>query len=59
MTNGWPVTTKADKDYHGFGLKSIQYSVEKYKGSVVVDTKDNWFDLKILLPKAKNKASKL
>ena len=45
-----PVTTKADSRNHGFGLKSIRYSVEKYGGSVSVDLKKNWFELRILIP---------
>lgn len=45
-----PVTTKSDKKNHGFGLKSIRYSVEKYGGSVSVDMQKNWFELKILIP---------
>ncbi|MCD7858385.1 MAG: GHKL domain-containing protein, partial [Clostridiales bacterium] len=30
--DGLPVTTKTDKDYHGFGVKSIKRSVEQYNG---------------------------
>ena len=52
LENGtMPETTKADKKNHGFGLKSIRYSVEKYNGTVTVDLKNNWFELRILLPK--------
>lgn len=49
--NDFPVTTKKEKDYHGFGIKSIRYSVEKYKGSLTVTAKENWFVLKVLIPK--------
>ncbi|UTR15289.1 ATP-binding protein [Salipaludibacillus sp. LMS25] len=45
-----PVTTKKDKYYHGYGLKSIRYTVQKYDGVVKVDQKGNWFELKILIP---------
>ena len=51
MKNGYPVTTKADKGNHGFGLKSIRYTLEKYHGTVNFDIKDNWFELKMLIPK--------
>ncbi len=51
MKNGYPVTTKADKGSHGFGLKSIRYTVEKYHGTLNFDLKDNWFELKMLIPK--------
>ena len=50
MKNGFPVTTKADKGNHGFGLKSIRYTVEKYHGTLTFDLKDNWFELKMLIP---------
>lgn len=43
-------TTKQEKQFHGYGLKSIRYTVNKYEGAVDIDTKDNWFDLKILIP---------
>lgn len=43
-------TTKNDRDYHGFGIKSIRYTAESYGGSVSIDTSDNWFTLKVLLP---------
>lgn len=46
-----PVTTKKDTFMHGYGLKSIRYAVQKYGGVVNVDHKDNWFELKILIPK--------
>lgn len=44
------VTTKKERGFHGYGLKSIRYSVNKYDGAVTIDTKENWFDLKILIP---------
>ncbi len=50
MKDDLPVTTKNDKAYHGFGLKSIQYSAQKYNGTVTVNVKDNWFELTILIP---------
>jgi sensor histidine kinase regulating citrate/malate metabolism len=46
-----PATTKEDSYYHGYGLKSIRYAVQKYGGVVNIDQKDNWFELKILIPK--------
>lgn len=42
-------TTKKDKKNHGYGVKSIQYSVEKYGGNVTVGVKDHWFELDILI----------
>ena len=43
-------TSKADKAKHGFGLKSINYIVEKYQGKVELDIKNNCFDIIIVLP---------
>ncbi|WP_029233229.1 ATP-binding protein [Butyrivibrio sp. VCB2006] len=51
IKNGYPVTTKADKGNHGFGLKSIRYTVEKYHGTLNFNLNDNWFELKMLIPK--------
>lgn len=45
-----PVTTKVDTLNHGYGLKSIRYSVEKYGGVVSIGQTDSWFELKILIP---------
>ena len=47
---GMPVTTKAEKTIHGYGLKSLRYTVHKYKGEMHIDARDNWFSLRILLP---------
>ena len=43
-------TTKADERYHGYGIKSIRYTINKYDGAVDIQAKDNWFELKILIP---------
>ena len=48
--DGIPITTKKDKRFHGYGMKSIKSTVEKYHGSVVAAQENNWFELKILLP---------
>lgn len=47
---GLPVTSKAEKSIHGYGLKSLRYTVHKYKGEVQIDAKDNWFSLRVLIP---------
>ena len=44
------LTTKADSRYHGYGLKSIRYAVEKYHGIFSASVEDGWFRLKIALP---------
>lgn len=50
--DGLPETTKPDKENHGFGLKSIRHSVQKYGGSVSAEISKEWFELKILIPRA-------
>jgi sensor histidine kinase regulating citrate/malate metabolism len=50
IENGLPATTKNDRGSHGFGLKSIHYTVEKHGGSMTVNTEENWFIVRILLP---------
>lgn len=50
IENGDIVTRRADRDRHGYGLKSIRYTAEKYGGSMTVNTEDDWFVLRILLP---------
>ena len=43
--NGLPVTNKADKDYHGFGMLSIRKLVEKYEGAMEIRMDDGVFTL--------------
>lgn len=45
-----PVTTKADSRNHGFGLKSIRYTAQKYGGTSSVSVDNDRFILKVLLP---------
>ena len=47
---GLPKTTKEDKRYHGFGMKSIRMITEKYHGYFSVKSRDGIFTLNILLP---------
>lgn len=48
--DGLPKTTKDDKEYHGYGLKSISYIANKYDGTMTISHENNWFSLKVLLP---------
>lgn len=47
---GLPVTTKLDRDYHGFGTRSIRTLTEKYGGDMQIKAEDGVFQLSILLP---------
>lgn len=48
FVDGMPVTTKSDKDYHGFGVKSIRFVAEKYNGNVFFGQQGKMFQLRIL-----------
>lgn len=45
-----PQTTKADKDYHGFGVRSMRYVVEKYGGNMVFEVTDDTFTVNAIFP---------
>ena len=57
MRDGLPVSSK-DSALHGFGVRSIRYIVEKYRGNLVIDWKESMFTLSILLPLPEEKAQK-
>ncbi len=46
--DGLPITNNPDKNYHGFGMKSIAYIVDKYAGNLSIAVEDNIFNLNIL-----------
>lgn len=48
--NGLPITTKKDRRNHGYGMKSIRYTAEKYNGTITVQVKNHIFMLWILIP---------
>ena len=50
FSDGLPVTSKSDKAYHGFGLKSIRMILEKYHGTLSITTEDDIFHLYIMIP---------
>ena len=50
FADGLPITTKRNKDYHGFGMKSMRHIAKKYGGSMATSVADNMFTLQILLP---------
>ncbi len=50
MAEGLPRTRKRNGRYHGFGLKSIQTTAEKYGGFVTVHTADHIFLLRVTVP---------
>lgn len=50
LEEGIPLTSKKDYVYHGFGIKSMQYSVQKYGGTLSVGKEKNWFKLVAMIP---------
>ena len=48
--SGFPITTKKNKNVHGFGLKSINYIVHKYDGAIKIKNENKMFRLTIVLP---------
>ena len=48
--NGQLVTSKEDTAYHGFGVRSIQMLVKKYKGDMRISHTNHTFSLQIMLP---------
>ncbi len=47
--NGIPVTSKGDTAYHGFGLKSIKRTAQKYGGTMTANA-DDMFHLTVIIP---------
>lgn len=50
LQDGIPVTTKTDKDYHGYGMRSMKYIIRKYGGDLSITTEDMLFQLNIMIP---------
>lgn len=51
---GFPLTSKENNGYHGFGIRSIKSIVEKYNGSISIVTNNNIFRLNVLFPIPQN-----
>lgn len=43
------VTKKADRDKHGFGIKSVKETVEKYNGDIQFENNETTFTVELLL----------
>jgi len=43
------LTTKANKNFHGYGLQSIIHIVEKNNGNVIIEQKETSFKIQIIL----------
>jgi hypothetical protein len=49
-SDGLPITTKGNTDVHGFGMKSVQYIVKQYGGSLKISPRNDRFSLSIMIP---------
>lgn len=49
MRGGLPVTTKGDRDYHGFGMLSMRTVAEHYGGTLTVRVEDGVFLLDVVM----------
>jgi hypothetical protein len=48
---GIPQTSKTyEVGYHGYGVRSIRATAEKYGGSAIMKTEDGWFQVHVLIP---------
>lgn len=47
--NGRFISTKQDRDAHGYGIRNIYKVLEKYEHTIFFDTADNIFTVKILI----------
>ena len=50
LNGGLPRTSKPDSASHGYGLKSMRLTAEKYGGALVVSANDHIFGLNVVLP---------
>lgn len=50
FSEGLPQTNKGNKEYHGYGMKSMRMVTEKYGGGLSVSVEDKLFNLNIVFP---------
>ncbi|HBJ52138.1 ATP-binding protein [Bifidobacterium dentium] len=48
--DGLPQTTKQDKDYHGFGTRSMRMIVDRYDGVLTIGAADHVYTVDVLMP---------
>lgn len=50
LRDGLPATTKADEADHGFGVRSMQLTAERYGGTLTVLAEDGRFHVNVIFP---------
>lgn len=48
--DGLPLTTKAKNGYHGYGMKSMLHTIQKYEGDLTTEVKNGCFYFNVMLP---------
>lgn len=48
--DGLPLTTKAKNGYHGYGMKSVLHTIQKYEGHLTTEVKNGCFYFNVMLP---------
>ena len=48
--DGLPLTTKAKNGYHGYGVKSMLHTIQKYEGHLTTEVKNGCFYFNVMLP---------
>lgn len=48
--DGLPLTTKAKNGYHGYGMKSMLHTIQKYEGHFTTEVKNGCFYFNVMLP---------
>ncbi len=48
--DGFPITSKGDNNYHGFGIKSMDYIARKYGGHMTISAENGIFSLDLVFP---------
>ena len=50
VEDGLPLTTKAKNGYHGYGMKSMLHTIQKYEGHLTTEVKNGCFYFNVMLP---------
>lgn len=48
--DGLPLTTKAKNGYHGYGMKSMLHTIQKYEGHLTTEVKNGCFYFNVMFP---------
>ncbi len=46
---GQIITSKTDKENHGYGLRSVNETIAKYNGTIEIETDENIFTITAIL----------